>query len=90
MKRLVLLLLAAGGAALWWKNRSSNSADNWSASSAPETPQEPPKLGGDVDPELLSILACPLDKQPVTREAIISCARSVTATTRFATASRSC
>jgi len=68
VKRLVLLLLAAGGAALWWKNRSSNSADNWSASSAPETPQEPPKLGGDVDPELLSILACPLDKQPVTRE----------------------
>ena len=68
MKRLVLLLLAAGGAALWWKNRSSKSAESWSASSAPETPQDPPKLGGDVDPELLAILACPLDKQPVTRE----------------------
>jgi len=25
-------------------------------------------LGGDVDPELLAILACPLDKQPVKRE----------------------
>jgi len=68
VKRLVLLLLAAGGAALWWKNRSSGSAESWSSSSAPETPQEPPKLGGDVDPELLAILACPLDKQPVTRE----------------------
>ena len=68
MKRLVLLLLAAGGAVLWWKNRSSNSAESWSASSASETPQDPPKLGGDVDPELLAILACPLDKKPVTRE----------------------
>ena len=69
MKRLVLLLLAAGGAALWWKNRSSNSAESWSSSSAiPETPQDPPKLGGDVDPELLAILAGPLDKQPVTRQ----------------------
>ena len=29
---------------------------------------EPPKLGGDVDAELLAILACPLDKQPVTRQ----------------------
>ncbi|HEV7664769.1 MAG TPA: Trm112 family protein [Chloroflexota bacterium] len=29
---------------------------------------EPPQLGGDVDAELLSILACPLDKQPVTRQ----------------------
>jgi len=68
MKRLVLLLLAAGGAALWWKNRSSNSAKSWSASATAETPQDPPKLGGDVDPELLAILACPLDKQPVTRQ----------------------
>ena len=68
MKRLVLLLLAAGGAALWWKNRSSNSAESWSSSATPEAPQDPPKLGGDVDPELLAILACPLDKQPVTRQ----------------------
>ena len=69
MKRLVLLLLAAGGAALWWKNRSTGSADqDWSAPAAAETLTEPPKLGGDVDPELLAILACPLDKQPVTRQ----------------------
>ena len=34
----------------------------------PRSATEPPKLGGDVDPELLAILACPLDKQPVTRE----------------------
>jgi uncharacterized protein YbaR (Trm112 family) len=67
VKRLVLLLLAAGGAALWWRNRSSGSAETWSSPSAAEIPQEPPKLGGDVDPELLAILACPLDKQPVTR-----------------------
>ncbi len=68
MKRLVLLLLAAGGVALWWKNRSSNSTERWGSSAAPESPQDPPKLGGDVDPELLAILACPLDKQPVTRQ----------------------
>jgi uncharacterized protein YbaR (Trm112 family) len=68
MKRLVLLLLAAGGAALWWKNRSSNGTESWSSSATPETPQDPPKLGGEVDPELLAILACPLDKQPVTRQ----------------------
>jgi uncharacterized protein YbaR (Trm112 family) len=68
VKRLVLLLLAAGGAVVWWKNRSSNSAESWSASSASGSPQDPPKLGGDVDPELLAILACPLDKQPVTRQ----------------------
>ena len=30
--------------------------------------QEPPTLGGDVVPELLAILAGPLDKQPVARE----------------------
>ena len=35
---------------------------------AVDVPSEPPKLGGDVDPELLAILACPLDKQPVTRQ----------------------
>jgi uncharacterized protein YbaR (Trm112 family) len=68
VKRLIVLLLAAGGAALWWRNRTSNSAPEWSAPANIETPSEPPKLGGDVDPELLSILACPLDKQPVTRQ----------------------
>ena len=72
MKRLVVMLLAAGGAALWWKNRSSGGDDAWSSSAEPasgaEVSQAPPKHGGDVDAELLAILACPLDKQPVTRQ----------------------
>jgi uncharacterized protein YbaR (Trm112 family) len=70
MKRLLLVLLAAGGAALWLKNRSGGGGESWSAPepSAPVTPVDPPKLGGDVDAELLAILACPLDKQPVKRE----------------------
>jgi uncharacterized protein YbaR (Trm112 family) len=68
MKRLILLLVAAGGAALWWKNRSSGGAgDSWSTVPPVDTTPEPPNLGGEVDPELLAILACPLDKQPVTR-----------------------
>jgi uncharacterized protein YbaR (Trm112 family) len=70
MKRLLVVLLAAGGAALWWRRRSSGTPEQtWSAPAASsEAPSEPPKLGGDVDPELLAILACPLDKQPVKRE----------------------
>ena len=72
MKRLVLLLLAAGGAALWWKNRASGVRESsWSSADpagAAEVAPDPPKLGGDVDAELLAILACPLDKQPVKRE----------------------
>lgn len=68
MKRLVLLLVAAGGAVLWWKNRSTGGGHEAPAPSAGETTPEPPKLGGDVDAELLAILACPLDKQPVTRQ----------------------
>jgi uncharacterized protein YbaR (Trm112 family) len=71
MKRLVLLVLAAGGAALWWRNRSSGGGDTWSSPESAahvEISEEPPKLGGDVDAELLAILACPLDKQPVTRQ----------------------
>jgi uncharacterized protein YbaR (Trm112 family) len=72
MKRVLVLLVAAAGAALWWRNRSSSSdtSETWSSPAAAhtETPQEPPKLGGEVDAELLAILACPLDKQPVTRE----------------------
>jgi uncharacterized protein YbaR (Trm112 family) len=69
MKRLFLLLAAAGGAAWWWKRRGE-SADTWQSESASSVaaPSEPPKLGGDVSPELLEILACPLDKQPVTRQ----------------------
>jgi len=69
VKRLVVVLLAAGGLAWWWRSRSSGNADTWSTPTGSEpTPYEPPKLGGDVDPELLAILACPLDKQPVTRQ----------------------
>ena len=68
MKRLIVLLIAAGSAVVWWRRRSSGSStESWSAP-AETASMEPPKLGGDVDPELLAILACPLDKQPVTRE----------------------
>ena len=68
MKRLLLLAAAAGGALWWWRRRSSTETE-WSAPSAPAVDtSEPPKLGGDVDAELLAILACPLDKQPVTRQ----------------------
>ena len=64
-----MLALAAGGAAWWWKNRSSGTSDSgWSTTEATSEPVEPPKLGGEVDPELLAILACPLDKQPVSRQ----------------------
>jgi len=68
MKRLFVVLLAAGGIAWWWRNRSSVAGDSWSSTPAHEVPSEPPKLGGEVDAELLAILACPLDKQPVTRQ----------------------
>jgi uncharacterized protein len=70
MKRLLVVLVALGGAAFWWRRRASGGgAEGWPSSAAvPESPAEPPKLGGDVDPELLAILACPLDKQPVTRQ----------------------
>src|SRR5438128_3595513 len=69
MKRLVLLLVAAGGAALWWRSRSANTgAEDWSVPAIPEPSNEPPKLGGEVDPELLAILVCPLDKQPIARQ----------------------
>lgn len=69
MKRLVMLLLAAGGAAWWWRRRAPDGApETWAAAPAAEPPSDPPKLGGEVDAELLAILACPLDKQPVKRE----------------------
>lgn len=68
MKRLVLLAVAAGGALWFWRKRSQGeAAESWSSPAVAE-PSEPPKLGGEVDAELLAILACPLDKQPVTRE----------------------
>jgi len=69
MKKLVVLAALAGGAAVWWWRRgASSSADQWSSPDAAPAAYEPPKLGGDVDPELLAILACPLDKHAVTRE----------------------
>jgi uncharacterized protein YbaR (Trm112 family) len=70
MKRLVLVLAVVGGAVWWWRKRSSSESVEpfTSSSSAVSAPVEPPKLGGEVDPELLAILACPLDKQPVTRQ----------------------
>jgi hypothetical protein len=66
MKRLLVLLAAAGAAVMWWRSRSTPAvADSFDAVAQPS---EPPKLGGDVDADLLAILACPLDKKPVTRE----------------------
>jgi uncharacterized protein YbaR (Trm112 family) len=65
----LLGIAVAGGAAWWWRRRSAGDAgDQWPAPETAPAAYEPPKLGGDVDPELLAILACPLDKHPVTRE----------------------
>jgi uncharacterized protein len=67
MRRILFLALAAGGAVWFWRKRSAGQvANTWSAPEVAE-PTEPPKLGGEVDAELLAILACPVDKQPVTR-----------------------
>ena len=67
MKRLLLVLLAAGGGVWLWRRRSTEPDVTWTADT-PSSSEEPPKLGGEVDPELLAILACPLDKQPVSRQ----------------------
>lgn len=74
MKRLMFLLFAAGGAAFWWRRRQGASEESSLATST--TPDaataaalsEPPKLGGHVDAELLEILACPVDKEGITRQ----------------------
>jgi len=69
MKRLLLVALAAGGAVWWWRRSSQAQTSSWDTASSVDTePTAPPKLGGEVDAELLSILACLLDKQPVTRQ----------------------
>lgn len=69
MKRLLLLVAAAGGAAWWWRNRSSSdNTEMWATSESSTTSSVTAQLGGDVDPDLLAILACPLDKSPVTRQ----------------------
>jgi uncharacterized protein len=65
MKRLLLVLLAAGGGVWLWRRRSAEPDVTWTTASS--SSEQPPRLGGEVDPELLAILACPLDKQPVTR-----------------------
>lgn len=67
MKRLLLLLAAAGGAAWWWRKQSATDTDLESTTVATSAATEP-QLGGDVDPELLAILACPVDKSPVSRQ----------------------
>lgn len=70
MKRFFVLLAATGGALLWWRRHSSPdaAAQPGATGSAAPTEAEPPKLGGEVSAELLEILACPLDKQPVSRQ----------------------
>ncbi len=70
MKRFFLFLAAAGGALLWWRQRSGQSAPAQTSTAESSAPveSEPPKLGGEVSAELLEILACPLDKKPVSRE----------------------
>jgi uncharacterized protein len=65
MKRLLILGLALVGGLVWWRRRSAEPDVTWTSQTP--TSEAPPKLGGDVDPELLAILACPLDKQPVNR-----------------------
>src|SRR4051812_7818670 len=70
MKRLVVLLLAIGGAGFLWGKQSARPQAELSFASTPPppAPAEPPKLGGEVDAELLAILACPVDKNPVARQ----------------------
>src|SRR5207302_1722235 len=67
MKRLLALVLAGLGGALLWRRLSARETLGEAPVSLPDE-EAPARLGGDVDPELLAILACPLDKQPVTRE----------------------
>jgi uncharacterized protein YbaR (Trm112 family) len=68
VKRLFLLLLAGGAAAWWWRSRSSGRGTESGSEDLATARVEPPRLGGEVNPELLAILACPLDKQPVSRK----------------------
>ena len=72
MKRLLVLAALAGG------RRVVVAAALFFGCGAETLVGVPPALsrrrssrrssGGDVDPELLAILACPLDKHPVTRQ----------------------
>src|SRR5438309_10307573 len=67
MKRLLALVVAGLGGVLLWRRFSAREAPEGAPLSLPEE-EQPARLGGEVDAELLAILACPLDKQPVTRE----------------------
>ena len=69
MKGLLLVFLAVGGGVFWWRRRARSGEPDltWTAETSAPPSEEQPRLGGDVDPELLAILACPLDKQPVAR-----------------------
>jgi uncharacterized protein len=64
---LVLLGVAAVGTAWWWRSRGNGAAEP-EPLAATAGMAEPARLGGDVPQDLLDILACPLDKQPVKRE----------------------
>jgi uncharacterized protein len=68
MRWLVVLLGAVAAAAgYWWWRRQGKGAEEPVAATPEVDLAEPPKLGGDVPEDLLAILACPLDKQPVKR-----------------------
>jgi uncharacterized protein YbaR (Trm112 family) len=67
MRRLILLIAAALLGVLAWL-RLRRPAEPEFQPAATETSSPLGELGGEVDPELLAILACPLDKQPVSRE----------------------
>jgi uncharacterized protein len=65
---LLLLGVAAAAGGYWlWRRQGQAASEMFSAATEPSPPPEPPKLGGDVPQDLLDILACPLDKQPVRR-----------------------
>lgn len=71
MRRLLVIVLAAAGGAVWWFRGRGARADAPAAepgTTPASSSDAPPRLGGDVDPDLLAILACPLDKSPVTRQ----------------------
>lgn len=53
---------------MWRRRRSAEDAQTWDTAPPSPPAPEPSTLGGDVDPELLEILADPVDKQPVTRK----------------------
>jgi uncharacterized protein YbaR (Trm112 family) len=66
VKRLLALVVAGLGALMLWRRLTARDEPAEEAPvSLPE--EETARLGGEVDAELLAILACPVDKQPVSR-----------------------